>query len=200
MKWHRDDRSVRSCTRVVFWLVRRRSRTCLLTPPRYVRTISHATLFKERETQTGVGRRWGGIGYNREESRYPTTMLNLSKTPLITAPSILPILFLSLSLYSFSSSASVCSSTPAPPPPQPPAPANDLQEVTWLAWQSWEPQPAAGARHARSPALQHRWGASFVCRHLLFSFNATCCPFKLVMWHHWFCSVHSGKGARRTVK
>lgn len=132
VKWHRDDRSVRSCTRVVFWLVRRRSRTCLLTPPRYVRTISHATLFKERETQTGVGRRWGGKGYNREESRYPTTMLNLSKTPLITAPSILPILFLSLSLYSFSSAASVCSSTPAPPPPPSPAslPSLPLQLTT----------------------------------------------------------------------
>lgn len=76
---------------------------------------------------------------------YPNDVfeLNLGKTCLITALSILLSLFLSLSPRSslfppLSSAASVYSSAPATSPPspspQPPTAANDLQKVR-LAWQ-----------------------------------------------------------------
>lgn len=137
----RWQKRARSCTRVVFGLVRWRSHNCLLTPPWYVGTISHATLFKERETETGWGEEVGGGWEEREESRYPATMypnhafeLNLSKTWLITAFSILPSLFLSLSLHSRvfpllpSPPQLLFVHPPQPPTPQPPPAANDLQK------------------------------------------------------------------------
>lgn len=58
----RWQKRARSSTRVVFGLVRWRSHNCLQTPPWYVGTISHATLFKGKETQTGGGEEVGGGG------------------------------------------------------------------------------------------------------------------------------------------
>lgn len=140
--------------------------------------------------------------------------LNLSKTCLITALSILPSLFLSLSLRSrvFSLLPSplqllfVHPPQPhllSPPlPTQPPTAANDLQEVR-LAWQRAGSrsllQAYTGVGAAAETGGVHLFALLLsVGPHLLYV--SACCPFTLAMWHHRFCSVHAGKSVSRTVK
>lgn len=164
----------------------------------------------------------GGRGWEeREESRYPASMypndafeLNLSKTCLITALSILPSLFLSLSprskvfplLPSPPQLLFVHPPQPHPPPtpPKPPAAANDLQEVR-LAWQRAGSRSLLQERGMHGHRRCSRDGGVrlfalllSVGPHLL-DFSA-CFPFTLAMWHHRFCSVHAGKGVSSTVK
>lgn len=131
----RWQKRARSCTRVVFGLVRWRFHNCLQTPPWYVGTISHATLFKERETQTGGGeevRRKGGTqvscinvpqpraGVKSRQNLSNYSTLHPPKAFSVTLPS-----FQSFSPPSLSSTASVCSCTPATSPRSPsPSPAS----------------------------------------------------------------------------
>lgn len=123
----RWQKRARSCTRVAFGLVRWRSHNCLQTPPWYVGTISHATLFKGRQEE---GRRWegerrkGGIQVSCINVPQPCVWVqpqqNLSNYSTLHPPKPFSVTlpsFQSLSPPSLSSAASVCSSTPAAPPP-----------------------------------------------------------------------------------
>lgn len=186
---NRNDRSVCRCgcahANVSFGWVhwRWRSRNCLLTPPQYVRTISHAALFKgKRGSHRQEGRKRGQEerrgGRERHsgilQQRISTMCLsykplqNLTNYSTLYPPSLPLSFFLHFPCASSSLPSTVLylflhhipiSSLPSLPASLSPARANNLPEEIWLAQRRAENHSLLEKWHTHrqySPAAQ-RW-------------------------------------------